>query len=267
MILSFSRASGRHILLLLWEQCAHRQTKRIHSGLPPLSSNGNGNGTGEGSREPPQPQWFHFFSSSSSSDSYSIIFHHHYRRCPWLPKLLLLCRRALASEYQCPCPSVWLSVWVCECVSFCVQAFGTELNIVCCHWPRSLQGRPASPANDQIINAGRWTSVSSFCVSSLSVYVQFRWNGERRAGRVWLHWVYSFISRNRKRKRIGTSAEWSSSKWTQNCSILTANCYNAAGAAEGTSKMHTEYNWLLHIQATVSCESVGDRRNENQKTE
>ena len=82
MILSFSRASGRHILLLLWEQCAHRQTKRIHSGLPPLSSNGNGNGTGEGSREPPQPQWFHFFSSSSSSDSYSIIFHHHYRRCP-----------------------------------------------------------------------------------------------------------------------------------------------------------------------------------------
>lgn len=70
-----------------------------------------------------------------------------------------------------------------------------------------------------------------------------------------------------KRKRIGTSAGWSSSKWTQNCSILTANCYNAAGAAEGTSKMHTEYNWLLHIQATVSCESVGDKRNKNQKIE
>ena len=51
MILSLflSRASGRHILLLLlllWAHCAHRQTKRIHSGLPPLSSNGNGNGEG-----------------------------------------------------------------------------------------------------------------------------------------------------------------------------------------------------------------------------
>lgn len=149
-----------------------------------------------------------------------------------------------------------LSDWVFECVSLCVQAFGTELNIVCCHtFVAGQTSLPSEWPNNQ--RRSMDVHVSILCVSSLSVYVQFRWNGEmekeKRAGRVWLHWVYSFISRNKERKRIGTSAEWSSSKWTQNCSILTANCYNAAGAAEGTSKMHTEYNWLLHIQATVSC--------------